>query len=215
MKSMMLRHVTGMGLIGMLVVTAGCAGKGETRYLDIRTAVVAAPSSEQEPVKIVIEPFEDRRADKTRVGQRTHLWGGVTVFNVAGEHPGEVIAQALADRLKSRGWRGRPWKVQVGQGALSPDADIVIRGQVQEFSAVAKSRVFSTVINTSSKVSVQANNLSDKSTTIRSVEGAQSTTVFWFSEEDVQGLLATTLKDGIDRLIADTIVMDRAVRPAY
>lgn len=215
MKSMMLRHVTGMGVIGMLVVMAGCVGKGETRYLDIRTPVVAAPSPEQEPVKIVIEPFEDRRAEKTRVGQRTHLWGGVTVFNVAGERPGEVIAQALADRLKSRGWRGRPWKVQVGQGSLVPDADIVISGQVSEFSATAKSRVFSTVINTSSKVSLQAQNLSDKSTTIRSVEGAQSTTVFWFAEEDVQELLAATLKDGIDRFIADTMISDRALRPAH
>ncbi len=215
MNSMMLRHVAGVGLIGVMVMMAGCGGKGETRYLDVRTPTAAAPSPEQEPVRIVIEPFEDRRADKTRVGQRTHLWGGVTVFNVAGEHPGEVIAQALADRLKSRGWRGRPWKVQVGQSAALPDADIVISGQVSEFSATAKSRVFSTVINASNKFSIQARNLSDSSTTIRSVEGAQRTTVFWFAEEDVQELLAATLKDGIDRFIADTMVTDRALRPAH
>ena len=214
MNSMMLRHVAGAGLIGVMVMMAGCGGKGETRYLDVRTPTAVAPSPEQEPVRIVIEPFEDRRADKTRVGQRTHLWGGVTVFNVTGEHPGEVIAQALADRLKSRGWRGRPWKVQVGQSAAVPDADIVISGQVSEFSATAKSRVFSTVINASNKFSIQARNLSDSSTTIRSVEGAQRTTVFWFAEEDVQELLAATLKDGIDRFIADTMVTDRALRPA-
>ncbi len=214
MKSMMLKSVIGMGLIGGIALTVGCVGKGDTRYLDVRTPVMAVASQEQEPVKIVIEPFEDRRADKSRIGQRTHLWGGVTVFNVAGERPGEAIAQALADRLKSRGWRGRPWKVQVGQSSLVPDADIVITGQVQEFSATAKSRVFSTVINTSNKLSVQAQNLSDKSTTIRSVEGAQSTTVFWFAEEDVQELLTATLKDGIDRFIADTMISDRALRPA-
>jgi len=214
-KSMMLRHGAGMGMIVMLAVMAGCAGKGETRYLDVRTPTAAAPSPEQEPVKIVIEPFEDRRTDKTRVGQRTHLWGGVTVFNVKGERPGEVIAQVLADRLKSRGWRGRPWNVQVGQSAAVPDADIVISGQVSEFSATAKSRMFSTVINASNKFSVQARNLSDSSTTIRSVEGAQRSTVFWFAEEDVQELLAATLKDGIDRFIADTMVSDRALRPAH
>lgn len=215
MKSMMLRQVVGVSLVGVLAVTAGCAGKGETRYLDVRTPTTATPSPEQEPVKIVIEPFEDRRDDKTRVGQRTHLWGGVTVFNVTGERPGEVIAQALADRLKNRGWRGRPWKVQVGLSADAPDADIVISGQVQEFSATAKSRVFSTVINASNKFSVQARNVGDASTTIRSVEGAQRTTVFWFAEEDVQELLAATLKDGIDRFIADTMVADRALRPAH
>ncbi len=215
MKSMMLRQVVGVGLVGVMAVMAGCVGEGKTRYLDVRTPTAAAPSPEQEPVKIVIEPLEDRRDDKTRVGQRTHLWGGVTVFNVAGERPGEVIAQALADRLKNRGWRGRPWKVQVGRSADAPDADIVISGQVQEFSATAKSRVFSTVINASNKFSIQARNVGDTSTTIRSVEGAQRTTVFWFAEEDVQELLAATLKDGIDRFIADTMVADRALRPAH
>jgi hypothetical protein len=212
---MMLRQVMGVGLVGVMAVMAGCVGKGETRYLDVRTPTAAAPSPEQEPVKIVIEPFEDRRDDKTRVGQRTHLWGGTTVFNVAGERPGEVIAQALADRLKNRGWRGRPWKVQVGRSADAPDADIIISGQVSEFSATAKSRVFSTVINASNKFSIQARNVGDSSTTIRSVEGAQRTTVFWFAEEDVQELLAATLKDGIDRFIADTMVSDRALRPAH
>ena len=215
MKSMMLRQVVGVSLVGVMAMMAGCAGKGETRYLDVRTPTAAAPSPEQEPVKIVIEPFEDRRDDKTRVGQRTHLWGGVTVFNVTGERPGEVIAQALADRLKNRGWRGRPWKVQVGRGADVPDADIILTGQVSEFSATAKSRVFSTVINASNKFSIQARNVEDSSTTIRSVEGAQRTTVFWFAEEDVQELLAATLKDGIDRFIADTMISDRALRPAH
>ncbi len=215
MKSMILRQVVGVGLVGVMAVMAGCVGKGETRYLDVRTPTAAAPSPEQEPVKIVIEPFEDRRDDKTRVGQRTHLWGGTTVFNVAGERPGEVIAQALADRLKNRGWRGRPWKVQVGRSMDVPDADIIISGQVSEFSATAKSRVFSTVINASNKFSIQARNVGDTSTTIRSVEGAQRTTVFWFAEEDVQELLAATLKDGIDRFIADTMVTDRALRPAH
>jgi hypothetical protein len=212
---MMLRQVVGVSLVGVMAMMAGCAGKGETRYLDVRTPTAAAPSPEQEPVKIVIEPLEDRRDDKTRVGQRTHLWGGTTVFNVAGERPGEVIAQALADRLKNRGWRGRPWKVQVGRSADAPDADIIISGQVSEFSATAKSRVFSTVINASNKFSIQARNVGDTSTTIRSVEGAQRTTVFWFAEEDVQELLAATLKDGIDRFIADTMVADRALRPAH
>ncbi|MEQ1628682.1 MAG: hypothetical protein ABL965_14890 [Nitrospira sp.] len=215
MKSMMLRQLMGVSLVGVMAVMAGCVGKGETRYLDVRTPTAAAPSPEQEPVKIVIEPFEDRRDDKTRVGQRTHLWGGTTLFNVAGERPGEVIAQALADRLKNRGWRGRPWKVQVGRSMDVPDADIIISGQVSEFSATAKSRVFSTVINASNKFSIQARNVGDTSTTIRSVEGAQRTTVFWFAEEDVQELLAATLKDGIDRFIADTMVTDRALRPAH
>ena len=58
MKSMMLKSVIGMGLIGGMALTVGCVGKGDTRYLDVRTPIAAVASQEQEPVKIVIEPFD-------------------------------------------------------------------------------------------------------------------------------------------------------------
>jgi hypothetical protein len=74
--------------------------------------------------------------------------------------------------------------------------------------------VFSTAITTNSRFTIQARNLGDKSATIRSVEGAQSRTVFWFNEEDVQEILAETLKDGIDRFIADTMIDQKSLRPA-
>lgn len=197
-----------------LSVVEGCAGKGEVRYLDLAMKPPAAQMAVTEPVKIVIEPFEDRRLEKGRVGMRSHLWGGVTYFNIAGERPGEFVAQALADRLRNRGWHERAWNVRVAPAGSVTDADIVITGQLFEFSANAKSRVFSTAINTNSKVTIQAHNQGDKSTTTRSVEGAQTKTVFWFDEEDVQELLAATLKDGIDRLIADTMIEQKSLRPA-
>lgn len=197
-----------------LSVVGGCAGKGEVRYLDLAMKQPAAQMAVTEPVKIIIEPFEDRRLEKGRVGMRSHLWGGVTYFNIAGERPGEFVAQALADRLRNRGWHERAWNVRVAPAGSVTDADIVITGQLFEFSANAKSRVFSTAINTNSKVTIQAHNQADKSTTTRSVEGAQTKTVFWFDEDDVQELLAATLKDGIDRLIADTMIEQKSLRPA-
>ena len=148
---------------------------------------------------------------------RTHVWGGVTYFNVVGERPGDVVAQALADRLKTRGWKGRPWTVRMASGGVPSslnDTDIVISGQLLEFSAGAKSRFFSTVVNTSSKMVITARNLGDQSTTVRTVEGAERDTVFWFTEADVQQLLASTLKDSIDRYIDDTTINQKALRPA-
>ena len=168
-----------------------------------------------ESVTIVIEPFDDRRMEKSRVGTRTHLWGGVTYFNVTGERAGDAIAQALANRLKSRGWRDQPWNVRVAPAGSVTDADIIISGQVNEFSVNAKSRVFSTVVSTASKVTVLARNRGDKSSTTRTVEGAQSRTVFWFSDDDVQELLAATLQDGINRFISDTMIEQRALRAAH
>jgi hypothetical protein len=93
------------------------------------------------------------------------------------------------------------------------DADIVISGQLFDFSANAKSRPFSTVVTTSSKLVIAARNLGDQSSTTRSIEGAQRETVFWFSEDDVQQLLAATLKDDIDRYLAETTIDHKALRP--
>ncbi len=205
----------GLSLCGFMcaVMMGGCAGKGDVRQVDLQTKQPQAQVADTEPVKIVIEPFEDRRTDKSRVGVRTHIWGGSTYFNVAGERLGDVIAQRLADRLKVRGWRERPWDVRAAPASTVPDADIVISGQVQEFSTYAKSRIFSTVVDTNSRFTIQARNLADRSTTIRTIEGGRNRTVFWFNDDDVQDQLASTLKDGIDRLIGDTTIEQKALRP--
>jgi hypothetical protein len=209
----------GLGIVvtTTLIMGAGCGGTGKTYYLNLQQKQTAAQFMEPETVRIVIEPFEDRRLERSRLGLRTHLWGGVTYFNVMGERAGDVIAQALADRLKTRGWKDRPWTVQVASSGVVTnlnDTDIVIGGQVLDFSANAKSRLFSTVVTTSSKLVVVARNIGDKSSTTRNIEGAQRDTVVWFSEDDVQQLLADTLRDDIDRYLAETMIEQKALRPA-
>lgn len=209
----------GIGIVLMvcLLIGAGCGGIGKTVYLDLKQKQAAALSLDPEPVRIVIEAFEDRRAEWSRLGQRTHLWGGVTNFNVAGERPGEVVAQVLADRLKTRGWKDRAWTVRVvssGATASLNDADIVIGGQLLDFSVNAKSRIFSTVVSANTKLVITAKNIGDQSSTTRSIEGSQRETVFWFEEEDVQRLLAATLKDDIDRYLVDTAIDHKSLRPA-
>ena len=216
MKQTRGRLGVGIVLAACLLMGAGCGGTGKTFYLDLQQKQAVAQFMEPEPVRIVIESFEDLRLEKNRLGLRTHLWGGVTYFNVAGERPGDVIAQALVDRLKTRGWKDRAWTVRVASsGAVKNlnDADIVISGQLLDFSANAKSRLFSTVVNTSSKLVITARNIGDQSSTVRNIEGAERDTVVWFSEDDVQQLLATTLKDCIDRYLTDTTIEHKTLRP--
>ena len=196
-----------------LMLSASCGGSGQTVHFDVLPPQQPVQQAEPEAVKIVIEPFEDRRADKHRIGMRTHLWGGVTNFNVTGEKPGEVYAQALADRLRGSGWLDRSWDVRVAPAGSTPNADIVISGQIFEFSANAKSRMFSTYLTTSNKLTISARNNVDHSSTSRSLESAQSDTVVWFSEEDVERLVVATIKDTIDRYLADTTISQRALRP--
>jgi hypothetical protein len=195
------------------MLSAGCGGSGQTVHFDVLPPQQPVQQAEPEGVKIVIEPFEDRRADKHRIGMRTHLWGGTTNFNVTGEKPGDLYAQALADRLRGSGWLDRSWDVRVAPAGSAPNADIIISGQIFEFSANAKSRMFSTHLTTSNKLTISARNNADRSSTSRSLESAQSDTVVWFSEDDVQRLMAATIKDTIDRYLADTTISERALRP--
>ncbi|MCX5723040.1 MAG: hypothetical protein NTX84_00685 [Nitrospirae bacterium] len=218
MKQTRARRGLGILFAVSLVVGAGCAATGQTVPLDIQQKQAAVSALAPEPVRIVIEPFDDRRTEKTRLGLRTHLWGGVTYFGLAGERPGEVLAQALAERLKARGWKDRAWTVRVASSAgttAANEADIVISGQLLDFSANAKSRIFSTVVNTSSKFVIAARNLGDRSTTTRNIEGSQRDTIFWFDDADAQQLLAATVKDGFDRYLAETMIEGKAVRSAH
>ncbi|BCA55792.1 conserved exported protein of unknown function [Nitrospira sp. KM1] len=200
-------------MAGVLAVV-GCGGSGQTVHVDVTPKQVPAQMAEPEAVKIVIEPFEDRRVEKNRVGMRSHLWGGVTYFNVTGEKPGEMYAKAMAERLRTRGWHDRSWDARVAPAGSATDADIVITGQILDVSANAKSRVFSTALTTSSKLTISARNNTDRTVTNRTIEGAQSDTVFWFSEEDVKKLLTATVKDTLDRYLEDTKISQRAVRPS-
>lgn len=200
------------GVVMLVSSVVGCAGKGEVRHFDLQPKQSAVPTTGVEPVKIVVEPFEDRRTNSTRIGSRSHLWGGVTHFDVTGGRPAELIAQQLAHRLQTRGWGDRPWNVRLEQAGSSTDADILITGEVEELSANAKSRLFSTVIETKQRLVIQAKNRADNSSTTRMIEGARTRTVFWFEDEDVRDLLMDTINDGIDRFVIDTKIAQNGLR---
>lgn len=209
------RHVC---MAAAMALALGCAGKGEMVLVNVQPQPVVAPvpAGQPEPVKIVIEPFEDLRADKTKIGQRSHLiGGGVTFFNVSGGKPGITVAEALAERLRQKGWNGKGWDARVVQSGVGVSgADIVITGEVRDFSANGKARFMNTKIWAESRLVITAKNIADGSTTTRNIQGEQTQTVFWFDSDDIRDLLSATLKDGLDRFLTDTKIEDRALKSA-
>ncbi|HEX2056292.1 MAG TPA: hypothetical protein VHF07_07350 [Nitrospiraceae bacterium] len=197
----------------LLALIAGCAGSGKTVALDVVPKLPPAQSLASDPVKIVIEPFEDRRADTSKLGHRTHLGGGVTYFNVAGGKVGDTAAEVMAETLRQKGWQRRGWDARVVQSGVSVSgADIIVTGEVLELAANAKSRFFSTVITTECKMTIKASNLKDGSVTTRNVEGALTQTVFWFENDDVRKIVSLVLKDGFDRFVNDTKIEDGTIK---
>ena len=86
--------------------------------------------------------------------------------SVNGGAPGVTIAEALAETLRQRGWNRRAWDARVVQAGVGVSgADIVIGGEIRDFSTNAKSRVFNTKLTGESRLVIKARNLADDSST--------------------------------------------------
>lgn len=191
-----------------LLVMIGCAGKGDVIPIHLQPAPSRADQGTKPPdvVRVSVAPFEDRRQETNRLGVRTHLWGGESVFNVPGGLPGEAAAQALADYLAARGWQ------IVTPGATDDPADVLVTGAILDLAMNAKSGVGSTKLTGASRLAIQARNTGDASQVRMTVSGAGSDRVFWFAREDAEALLNDILNESFDKLLRDIKVEQRMVR---
>ncbi len=195
--------------VAVTMLLAGCAGTGQKVPLDIK-ALPSTRSLNQsyQDLKVVVERFEEK-TDANRLGVRTHLGGGETVFTVQGGKLGDTVAQVVADNLRAMGFQ--VWVKKPGATEVPANPDITITGQVKQLSVDARSRFFSTKMTGKVEVLLQALNASDRSTVRLSLEGAREDAVFWFEAEEVQELVNRMLKENMDRLLADIQVKDRAL----
>lgn len=190
-----------------LVVTAGCAGTGQVIPLQLHPppAGLEKQVKRTESLRVAVGPFEDRRNDQRSLGVRTHLWGGISYFDVQGSKPADAVAQALTDYLTAKGWR-------VVKPGNNGDTDVAIAGKLEEFFIHAKSRVGFTEITTRTKLAIHATNQADGSVVRMILNGSGAEDVFWFDREDVQKLVNDVLADSFSKLIQDTTVENKQLR---
>jgi hypothetical protein len=194
--------LAGSCLVMGLWVLAGCAGTAETVGLSVKSVGPAKAQGSGE--KILVVPFEDQRLSQSRLGLRTHLWGGVTYFDVTDGKVGEAVARMVAEHLTKTGrqaWYGKP-------GAAGPEGkpDVALSGQVRDLSANAKSRFGSTAITVKFHVTLQAVNEADGSITRMTLEGSRDDAVFWFRPQEVEDLLNAALTESLDKILGDVKV---------
>jgi len=188
-----------------LITLTGCAGTGEVIPLDIHPAVNGSEgSAKKSSIRVAVGPIEDGRTHKTGLGVRTHLWGGVSYFDVPGGNPTNVVAKALTDYLTAKGWHVTKQS--------SDGADVLITGKLLDLSVRAKSRVFFTEITAKTKLALQALNAADGSTVRMTLNGSGDDDEFWFDPEDAQALVNGVLNDSFGKLVQDTKFENTSLR---
>lgn len=191
----------------------GCQGTGKTVNFNPHASpsMMKAQIPHDEDLTILVEPFQDKRTEKNRIGSRTHFWGGATHFNVWNGKVGEGMGDLAMEYLKEQKWNvSRPTTSEPRLG--SSPADVILTGDILSFEANAKSGFGFTDIAVQIRVGFEAKNAVDGST-VRMVLGANGTdSVVMFDPQDVERLTNLVAKDLFHQLFQDLTVKNRALQ---
>ncbi|MEO6306856.1 MAG: hypothetical protein ABIO96_02645 [Nitrospiraceae bacterium] len=191
--------ILGIGLLGGCLA-AGCAGKGERIDLNVPVASVAGQKAvAMSSPTVAIQPFEDRRTDRSHLGIRHHLWGGESHFSPSSGTLSEATAEAFADYLKGKGWN-----VTVAKGNRATGADMTITGTLIDVGVDAKSGIGQTALHAKSRMAVEVQNHTDGSQVRETLTSTGTNQVFWFDPEDAQELLNELYNKNFEKFVADT-----------
>lgn len=200
-----------------LLFLLGCSGTGDIIPMNLTSKPPKESNGTGPAVKpmagprVTVIPFEDGRADRTKVGSRTSMWGGETNFNVSTGSTGEETAQAFADYLKRKGWQAQYAKNTPPVTENGPD--IVLSGKILDLAVDAKRGFLLTDIEARSKLIIQANNREDGSSLSRTdAHSGSHDNVFWFEPQDGEAILSEVLEKNFERFVVNTKFEDRTIQ---
>lgn len=210
------RGITAPVAVGLLLLL-GCSGKGDIIPMNLTPKQPKSTNGTVQVVKatagprVTVIPFEDGRADRTKIGSRSSLWGGDTYFNVSSGSAGEETAQAFADYLKRKGWHAQYAKA--APSATEAGSDIVLSGKILELAVDARRGLLLTDIEARSKLVIQASNREDHSSLVRTdAHSGSHDNVLWFEPQDGEDILSEVLEKNFERFVVNTKFEDQAIR---
>lgn len=210
------RGVTAPLAVGLLLLL-GCSGKGDIISMNLNPKPSTESNGVNQAVKpmsgprVTVIPFEDGRADRSKVGSRTSMWGGESNFNVSSGSAGEATAQAFADYLKGRGWQAQYAKSEPPAAENGPD--IVLSGKILDLAVEAKKGFLLTDVEAKSKLVIQARNRQDESSLTRTdAHSGSHDNVLWFEPQDGEQILSEVLEKNFERFVVNTKFEDRTIR---
>ena len=210
------RGMTAPVAVGLLLLL-GCSGKSDIIPMNLNPKPPTESNGTSQAVKsmsgprVTVIPFEDGRADRTKVGSRSSMWGGESYFNVSSGSAGEATAQAFVDYLKGKGWQAQYAKSEPPASENGPD--IVLSGKILDLAVEAKKGFLLTDIEAKSKLVIQASNRQDHSSLTRTdAHSGSHENVLWFEPQDGEQILSEVLEKNFERFVVNTKFEDRAIR---
>lgn len=191
----------------VFVSVVGCVAKGERINVAIPGKVTSAAAASSDGPRIAVLPFDDKRANQMHLGQRAHLWGGTSYFDLSNGTVSKASSQALVDYLNQQGWRASLARTQGREGA-----DVTIFGAIQELSIEATSGVMHTDLSVKDTLTLQIINHSDDSIVDDFVSGSGIDQVIWFEPEDAQTLIGELLESNFQKFVNDVRIDGQAIR---
>jgi hypothetical protein len=176
----------------LVTVMMSCAGKGQVVVVDIvaKEPAVMATRPISDGLRMAVDPLEDSRLQKSKLGVRSHRWDCAYSFDVLGGSSSEAATGALTQFLNSKGWNAH-----IVRAALSSQAaDLTISGHGLACSVDAKNRVGSTKLMTGSKRVVRVLNHADGSVVRMTLHGSRSDSVWWFEPRRMRSNWSTTCR---------------------
>jgi hypothetical protein len=191
----------------VFVSVVGCVAKGERINVAIPGKVTSAAAASSDGPRIAVLPFDDKRANQMHLGQRAHLWGGTSYFDLSNGTVSKASSQALVDYLNQQGWRASLARTQGSEGA-----DVTILGTIYDLSIDATSGVMHTDLSAKNTLAFQITNHSDNSIVMERVSGAGTDQVFWFEPQDAQALTTELFESNFQKFVNDVRIDGRTIR---
>lgn len=205
-----MKGILGASVVAVsLLAVVGCAGNGD--LIPVKVALKPSTASMTSPggggPTVAVVPFEDSRAERSKLGTRHSVWGVRSDFIALGDSSDVATARALASYLAKRGWQAQ----YVGSGT-APEADVLISGRIFDLSVNADGALGGTEVVAKNKLAIQAKNRSDGSSITETVSHTGSYHVLWFEQQDAEDILADVLEKNFERLVANTKMDGKSIR---
>lgn len=196
-----------------LAQSVACSTSGEMLPLEIRLGPSlpsrTVPAAQR--LKVGIAPFEDRRADTSRIGIRRDWLGGEALVTVEGSQLGEVIAEMAVDYVKKRqGWDA--WIAKPGVPLPSGGPDVMLEGSITAFAVEAVPGLGGTDLTATVQMTVEARRLPAGWTGVVTLARTDRQRVFSFAREDLEALVNATVRKSLESFLAQVAVEGKLQR---